>query len=178
MGLKDILDATDAVLPDSWEILTGDSELAYEGQPLRLVWVPQAEPITPPLKMQQGRPGALWTRRSLVWAHLWAAAFTDGQPDRNADLRDHIAAAESMIQILVAALHGLWTAGGCVIDGSGQWQTGGVVTFGVGYVLPVTFLIPVPRTAPASTRIGEVDAQMQIQVPPAAAQDGPLIVVT
>ncbi len=178
MGLKDILDAVDATLPSTWQILTGDSELALQGEPLRLVWVPTVEPITPPLKMQQGRPGALWTRRAVVEAHLWGAAFTDGQPDPNADLRDHIEATEAMIGILAPALHTLFTAGGCILEGAGRWETGGVVTFGVVYVLPVTFLIPITRIAPTTATIAEVQAQMQMQRPPADPQDGPLITTT
>jgi len=178
MGLKDILDDVDARLPSTWEILTGDSDLAYQGQPLRLVWVPQNEALTPPLKAKQGVPRTLWERRSLVYAHLWAAAFTDGQPDPNADLRDHIAAAEAMLAILVQALQAAFTFGGYQIDGnSGQWQTGGIVTFGVGYVLPVTFKIPIVDATSDAATIAGVRAQMQIQQPPAAAQDGPLIVV-
>ncbi len=178
MGLKDILDAVDATLPATWEILTGDSDLAYEGQPLRLVWVPQSEPLTPPLKMGQGVPRTLWERRSLVWAHLWAAKYTDGIPDGAADLREHIAAAEDMIALLVQALQASFTFGGYELNGAGQWQTGGTVTFGAGYVLPVVFKIPIVDAAPTTATLAAVQAQMKIQQPAAAAQDGPLIMIT
>lgn len=174
MGLKDVLDAIDATLPASWHKATGDSNLPEQRSPPSILWVPEPEPWITPLKMQMGQPGALWTRQANVSAHLWASAGST-----TADLRSDIAAAEGMLATLVEAIHDLFTVGGYQIAGPGEWYTGGHVTFGVGYKLPLTFLIPVVRATPAGgyKTLAGVHAQTQITDGVGGApENGPVIV--
>ena len=156
-ALKTILNGIVTALPASWDKLDassnahlGTEQLALNGEPPRITWVPLPETIRPLDKKQSATQGCLYVRSVTCEAHLWGADI-DAIDDPTT----------GMLPLLVQALHTGATVGGqrTTISAyqlsSGRWVIGeDAIVKGVLYVLPVAFQIPIVR---ATATTGSMD---------------------
>jgi len=143
MGLVDVFHAVEtqvttvltALSQTVPEFLTGADQLAREGRPPRVVWVPTVETIQGP-HAQGGdgvsNPRPLRSRHVVVQAHVWG---------------DDIPACEALANHLVAAIHA--ECHGAHNEIRADWQIGQAAANRKGwlYVLEWEIQIPITREA-------------------------------
>lgn len=171
MGLKSILDAVAALVTAQLPTVTikfGESELASNTGPPRIVWIPDQEELIPPPD-RGGTPGMLWLRQIAVEAHLWGADEASGGSDT----------CETLLAEVTRALHAEVSPKSYRIVG-GRWGRGQeVVQFGQLYILTFHLLIPITRRAETTATLTTVTTTTKI-VNPATGDEsaGPTIVTT
>ncbi len=136
MALSDIISAVTATgsLPLGATVEIGEENLAKEGTPPRVVWVPTSDRFVAPTERGATTQRSLHTRQAGVDVHLWGADF---------------AGAESLLAAFVYALRQV--VGANYLVTSGQWFGQRLQAHGRIYVLSLVIGVPLAEPAPQRT---------------------------
>lgn len=134
MGLAAVIDAVTPLLPFTATVLVGEEQLAREGVPGRVVWVPTQDTFSPPTERYGSQQRSLHTLRASVSVHLWGS---------------DLAAAEAMRDGFIFALRQVVGPNYELLGGSWAGQT----TVARGRVYILALAIHVPVVEPAMQRV-------------------------
>lgn len=139
MSLKSITDAIAADLALSVTGVAfgfGGENVDQHGDAPRIVWVPRGGPTSAPQGPGQN-PRPLWTWEQRVEAHVWGRSTSP-----TATTADHFAAAEALLNALVASAHHV--AHGAYRLGSAEWPVLNSQQMAYGRVVVAEFVFQVP----------------------------------